>query len=138
MMFLLLHITCSCIFMHTYFTFSIFLYIELYWDFFECFFPSLSLSLVYVSYIMAPNRKSTPSQNLPHFRVSTSSDPTPSHVRFCDEKAKSDFFENCSKCGSHSECQVIWSDFSNTNLPTVIHSRGWKSLCDVPITCPLL
>ena len=27
-------------------------------------------------------------------------------------------------------------DFANTNLPDVIHSRGWESLCDVPITCP--
>ena len=58
MMFLLLHITCSYIFMHMYFTFSIFLYIELYWDFFDCLFPPppLSLSLVYISCIMAPKR----------------------------------------------------------------------------------
>ena len=28
------------------------------------------------------------------------------------------------------------ADFANTNLPTIIHSRGWESLCDVPITCP--
>ena len=27
-------------------------------------------------------------------------------------------------------------DFTNTDLPTVIHSRGWESLCDVPVTCP--
>ena len=40
-MFLLLHITCSCIFMHTYLTFSIFLYIDCDW----CFSLSLSLSL---------------------------------------------------------------------------------------------
>ena len=39
-MFLLLHITCSCIFMHTYLTFSIFLYIDCDW----CFSASLSLS----------------------------------------------------------------------------------------------
>ena len=32
--------------------------------------------------------------------------------------------------------QVILSDFSNTNLPTIIHSRGWVSLCGIPITCP--
>ena len=43
-MFLLLHITCSCIFMHTSFTFYIFYIFELFWDFSECFFlpPSLS------------------------------------------------------------------------------------------------
>ena len=34
------------------------------------------------------------------------------------------------------ERQVILSDFSDTNLPTVIHSRGWESLCDIPVTCP--
>ena len=27
-------------------------------------------------------------------------------------------------------------DFADTDLPTVIHSRGWESLCDVPVTCP--
>ena len=27
-------------------------------------------------------------------------------------------------------------DFADINLPTVIHSRGWESLCDVPVTCP--
>ena len=36
------------------------------------------------------------------------------------------------------ECQVILSDFANTDLPSVIHSRGWESLCDVPVTCPLV
>ena len=28
------------------------------------------------------------------------------------------------------------SDFSDTDLLTVIHSRGWESMCDIPITCP--
>ena len=27
-------------------------------------------------------------------------------------------------------------NFADTDLPTVIHSRGWESLCDVPVTCP--
>ena len=34
------------------------------------------------------------------------------------------------------ERQVILSDFSNTDLPIVIHSRGWESLCDILVTCP--
>ena len=34
------------------------------------------------------------------------------------------------------EPQVILSDFSDTDPPTVINSRGWKSLCDIPVTCP--
>ena len=28
------------------------------------------------------------------------------------------------------------SDFSDINLPTVIYSRGWESLCDILVTCP--
>ena len=124
--------------MYTYFTFSIFLYIELYWDFFDCLFPPppLSLSLVYISCIMAPKRKSVLSQNPLRFGASTSSDPTPSSIRFRDEKAKTDFFENFSRWGIHSERQVILLDFSNIDLLTIIHSRGWKSLCGIPIICP--
>ena len=45
MMFLLLHFACSCIFMHTYLTFSIFLYIDCDWCFSACLSLSLSLSL---------------------------------------------------------------------------------------------
>ena len=29
-------------------------------------------------------------------------------------------------------------DFADTNLPTVIHSQEWESLCDVSVTCPLM
>ena len=83
---------------------------------------------------MAPKCKSTSSRNPLCSEASTSSEPTPSHVWFHDEKAKSDFFENFSRRGIHSECQVILSDFSDTDLPTIIHSREWESLCDVPVT----
>ena len=65
---------------------------------------------------MAPKRKSAQSWNPLRSGAFTSSNPTPSHIRFRDEKAKSDFFD--------------------TDLPTVIHSRGWESLCDVLVTCP--
>ena len=106
----------------------------LYWCFSVCLF--LSLSLVYISCVMAPKRKSTSPRNSLRFRASTSSDPTPSHVWFHDEKAKSDFFKKFSRRGVHSERQVILSDFSDTDLLTVIHSRGWESLCDIPVTCP--
>ena len=88
---------------------------------------------------MTPKRKSIPSQNPLRSGASSSSspsDPTPSHIRLRDEKAKLDFFENFSRCGIHSEHQVILLDFSNTNLPTVIYSRGWESLCGAPVTCP--
>ena len=46
MMFFTLHVTCSCIFMHTFFTFSIFLYIWTVWSFSDCLFlPFLSFRL---------------------------------------------------------------------------------------------
>ena len=38
----------------------------------------------------------------------------------------------------HSERQVILLDFADTDLPSVIHSRGWESLCDVSVTYPLV
>ena len=34
------------------------------------------------------------------------------------------------------ERYVVLSNFSDIDLPIVIHSRGWESLCDIPITCP--
>ena len=85
---------------------------------------------------MAPKLKSTLSQNPFCFGASTSSDPTPSQVRFCDDKAWQDFSENFSRQGVYSEHQVILLDFSNLDLSTVIHSRGWESLYDVLVTCP--
>ena len=85
---------------------------------------------------MAPKRKFTPSQNPLRSGASTSSDPTPSHIRFRDEDARKDFLENFSRQGVHSERRVILADFANTNLPTIIHSRGWESLYGVLVTCP--
>ena len=67
--------------------------------------------------------------------LTTSSNPTPS-VRFRDGQSRKDFSENFSRQGIHSESQVILSDFSDTDLPIVIYSGGWESLCDVPVTCP--
>ena len=85
---------------------------------------------------MAPKRKLASSRNPLRSGASSSFDPIPSHIRFCDEKAKTDFFENFSRRGVHLELQVILSDFFDIDLPTVIHSRGWESLCDIPVTCP--
>ena len=65
----------------------------------------------------------------------SSSDPTPSSVQFYDENAWKDFLENFCRRGIHLECHVILSDFSDTDLPTVIHSKGWESLCDIRVTC---
>ena len=114
------------------------LYILIYWCCLVLFCMSLSLSLSLLALVcsMAPKRKSTPSQNPLRFRASSSSDPTPSHVRFRNDKAWKDFLENFCQRGIHSECQVILLDFSDTDLSTIINSRGWGSLCDIVVTCP--
>ena len=111
--------------MHTY-SFSIYLlYLKCVWNLSNCLF--LSLSFLFLS---------TPSQNPLPSMASSSSDPTPSHIQFHDEDARRAFSENFSRQGIHSEHQVILADFVNTNLPDVIYSRGWESLCDDPVTCP--
>ena len=85
---------------------------------------------------MAPKHKSTPTQNPLHSGASSSTDPSPSTVRFRDDDAFKAFLENFSRRGIHSERHVILLDFADTDLPSVIHSRGWESLCDVLVTCP--
>ena len=87
---------------------------------------------------MAPKHKSAPSRNPLRSGASSSSDPTPSNIRFRDEDARKAFLENFSRRGVHSERRVILADFADTDLPDVIHSRGWESLCGVPVTCPLV
>ena len=117
------------------FLFNMFLYIWTVWDFSECFFLPPH-SLVYISASMAPKRKCAPSRNPLRSGASSSFDSTPSFVRFRDEDAWKDFSENFSRRGVHSECRVILSNFSDIDLPTVIHSWSWESLCDVPVICP--
>ena len=87
---------------------------------------------------LAPKRKSTPAWNPLRSGASSSSDPSPSTVRFHDDDAFKAFSENFSRRGIHLERQVILSDFADTDLLSVIHSRGWESLCDVPVTCPFV
>ena len=85
---------------------------------------------------MAPKRKSALSRNPLLSGASSSSDPTPFSILFRDEDAWKDFSENFSRRGVHSERRVILADFADTDLPDVIHNRGWESLCDVSVTCP--
>ena len=99
------------------------------------FFP---LFLFTLAVSMAPKRKSTPARNPLHSEASLSSDPTLSHIRFRDDVAFKAFSENFSRRDIPSASQVILSDFANTDLPSVIHSRGWESLYDVLVTCPLV
>ena len=124
--------------MHTYLIFNIFDIIDIAWDFFYCSSLFLPLNLFTLVVSMAPKRKSTPARN--PFRSSASSffDPSPSNVRFRDDDAFKAFSENFSRRGIHSEHQVVLSDFADTDLPSIIHSRGWESLCDVLVTCPLV
>ena len=87
---------------------------------------------------MAPKHKSTPARNPLRSDASSFSDPSPFNVWFHDDDAFKAFSENFSRRGIHSGRQVVLSDFIDTDLPFVIHSRGWESLCDVSVTCPLM
>ena len=72
---------------------------------------------------MALKHKSTPAWNPFRSDASLSSDPSPSNVRFRDDDAFKEFSKNFSRRGIHSERQVVLSDFADTDLPSVIHSR---------------
>ena len=124
--------------MHTYLLFNIFDIIDVAWDFFYCSFLSLPLFLFTLVVSMAPKRKSTLARNPLHSSTSSSSDPSPSNVQFHDDDAFKAFLENFSRRGIHLERQVILSDFADIDLPSVIHNRRWESLCDIPVTCPLV
>ena len=100
------------------------------------FFPLYILFTLIVS--MALKHKSTPIQNPFRFDASSSSDSAPLSLPFRDDDAHKAFSKNFSRRGIHLERQFILSNFVDTNLPSIIHSREWESLCDVPITCPLI
>ena len=125
MILLFLHVTCSCIF-HAY-VLSFLSYSEL-------------MSLSQIDCVMAPKqRKSTLTRNpLCGFESSFYDPLVPFHIRFCDEKAKTDFFKNFQNRGVHPKCQVILSDFSDTALPEVIRTQGWESHYGKPERCPVM
>ena len=95
MMQFLLHVTYSCISMHTYSIFNTLVIFEMCWDFSNCLSLSLSFLLTLVM-SMASKRKSASSRNPLRSGASSSSDPTPSSIQFCDEEARKDFSENFS------------------------------------------
>ena len=123
--------------MHMYLIFNIF-DINIAWDFSDCSSLFLLLNLFTLVVSMAPKHKSTPTWNPLRSSASLSTDPFPSNFWFHDDDAFKAFSENFSRRRIHSERQVVLSDFANTDLPSVIHSKGWESLCDVPVTCPLM
>ena len=85
-------------------------------------------------------KKSTLARNPHHGSESSSSTlpPVPSHIWFCDEKAKTDFFENFQKRGVHPKRQIILSNFADTPLPKVIQTWDWESLLEKPTRCPVV
>ena len=79
-----------------------------------------------------------PARNPLHSDASSSSDSAPLSLRFRDDDVHKTFSENFSSRGIHSERQVILTNFADIDLPSAIHNRGRESLCDVPVTCPLV
>ena len=134
MMFLSLHVTCSCIF-HLYVPSFIFIVILIYAGAFLHVSFSLSLSFFRLVALWHQNENPLRPKTLFCSGASSSSDTTPSHVRFSEDKARKDFSKNFSWQGIHSKRQVILSDFSDTDLPTVIYTWGWESLCGISVTC---
>ena len=120
--------------MHTYLLFNIFDIIDVAWDFSDYSFLFLPLFLFMLVVSIAPKRKSIPARNPLCSGASLSSDPSPFNVRFHDDDAFKAFSKNFSRRGIHSERQVVLSDYADTDLPSVIHSKGWESLCDIPVT----
>ena len=123
MMQFLLHVTRSCI-PHAYILFLNILDIfEFFGAFLIVYFFSLSILFTLVM-SMAPKHKSTPARNPLHFNASSSFDSAPLSLQFHDDDAHNAFSENFSRRSIHSKRQGILVDFTNTNLPTVIHSQG--------------
>ena len=100
---------------------------------------SLSLSLSRFSFLIRAPKNSIPSKNPIRRHGSSSSSFALSlldSVRFHDEKARDDFFENFFDWVIHLEHQVIFSNFPYTFLPSAFSSWGWASLYEIPKRCP--
>ena len=98
----------------------------IYFDIFELLGTFLIVSLCLLLFLftlvmfMAPKRKSTPSQNPLRSATSTSSDPTPSHIRFCDEGLLGELFST-----RHSFWTSSHSGGLRRHWPTRCHSQSW-------------
>ena len=100
---------------------------------------SLSLSHTYRPHMAPKVHKSTLSQNPLQGSDSSSSNPIPlPSIRFHDEKAQKNFLEKFQECSVHPKRHVILSDFFDTPLPAVIRTRGWESLLESPLRCPIM
>ena len=114
---------------HMYVFSHILIIVNCFATFFIVFF-SFPLLLVTLVVSMAPKRKSTPVWNPLHSGASSSSDHAHLSLRFCNDDAYKALTENFSWWGIHSECRVILGHFADIDIPIVIHSREWESLCD--------
>ena len=104
-----------------------------------CFCCVLCFSSLFLgSHLLMAPKKSIPSKNLIRHRGSSSFSSAPfplNSVRFRDEKAQDDFFENFSDQVIHLKRQVILSNFPDTPLPSAFSFRVWASLCKKPSRC---
>ena len=121
MMHFVLHVTCSCI-SHAYV--PSFQYIWYYWCCFGLFWLSflfLPLFLFTLVVSMAPKHKFTLAWNPLRFGASSSSDPSPSNVRFCDDDAFKAFSKDFT-VGDGSHCVTsrshVLSCLSRSFTPT--------------------
>ena len=113
--------------MHTYSLFNILVIFKLFWDFFDSLSLSPSLS-VYVSLclwqlnasLLCPRTLLILGHPLPlillHHIFS-------SMMRMPVRPSRRTFLRR----GIHFECRDILADFADTDLPDVIHNRGWES-----------
>ena len=127
-----MHFPCICTSFHIFLL--LWIVLELFW--LSLSFPSLFLFTLVVS--MAPKCKSTLAWNPLHSSVYSSSDHAPLSLCFCNDDAYKAFAKKFSRWGIYSERRVILGHFANTDLPTVIHSQEWESLCDELVTCLFL
>ena len=87
MMQFVLHVTCSCISYAYVLSFPYIWYIWIVWEFYDYFSLFLPLNLFTLVMSMAPKRKSTPAWNPLRSGASSSTDPSPSNIRFRDDDA---------------------------------------------------
>ena len=118
---------------------------SIYFDIFELLeifqIVSLSLSLYFLFTLvmsMAPKCKSTLSRNPFYSGASSSSDPTPSHLRFHDEDARKAFSENFSRRGIHSERQVILAYPLKVLFLSIISTHWGEGFVHIRVTGSLI
>ena len=119
--------------MHTFSTFQYTCYLNCFGAFLIVSFFLLSILFTLVV-SMAPKLARNPL----HSGASSFSDHAPLSLCFRNDDAHKAFMEKFSQRGIHLERWVILGHFTDIDLPTIIHSWEWESLCDELVTCPLM